>query len=257
MDLYPAIDLRGGRCVRLYQGDYDQETVYADDPVGQARAFAAAGARWVHVVDLDAARTGEPVNRPAVAAVARALGDLGVDVQSGGGVRSDEAADALLDAGVRRVVVGTAALDSPDWVRRLAARHPGRVAVGLDARGRDVAVRGWVEGSGEDLVDVARRFADAGVAALIVTEIGRDGTLAGPDLDQLAAVLAATELDVIASGGVGSLSDLRALDGLSVDGPAGGSVGGRRLAGAIVGRALYEGAFPLSDAVAAVGGARA
>ena len=256
MDLYPAIDLRDGRCVRLYQGDYDQETVYADDPVGQARAFAAAGARWVHVVDLDAARTGEPVNRPAVAAVARALGELGVDVQSGGGVRSDEAADALLDAGVRRVVVGTAALDSPDWVRRLAARHPGRVAVGLDARGRDVAVRGWVEGSGQDLVDVARRFADAGVAALIVTEIGRDGTLAGPALDQLAAVLEATELDVIASGGVGTLDDLRALDELSVAGPA-GSGGGRRLAGAIVGRALYEGAFGLSDAVAVVGGARA
>jgi phosphoribosylformimino-5-aminoimidazole carboxamide ribotide isomerase len=236
--LYPAIDLRDGRCVRLYRGDYGRETVYGDDPVAQARAFAAAGAPWVHVVDLDAARTGEPVNRDTVAAIAAAVD---VPVQAGGGVRDNAAADALLGAGVRRVVVGTAALDAPGWVRRLAARHPGRVAVGLDARGRDLAVRGWVEGSGHDLVDVARRFDDAGVAALVVTEIGRDGTLAGPDLGQLAAVLDATGLDVVASGGVGTLDDLRALAALEV--------GGRRLAGAIVGRALYEGAFPVSEAV--------
>jgi phosphoribosylformimino-5-aminoimidazole carboxamide ribotide isomerase len=237
-ELYPAIDLRGGRCVRLYQGDYGRETVYADDPVAQARAFAADGAPWVHVVDLDAARTGDPANRAAVAAVAAAVD---VPVQAGGGVRDDAAADALLASGVRRVVVGTAALDDPDWVRRLAARHPGRVAVGLDARGRDVAVRGWVEGSGHDLVEVARRFDDTAVAALVVTEIGRDGTLEGPALDQLSEVLAATRLDVVASGGVGSLDDLRALAALDV--------AGRRLAGAIVGRALYEGAFPLAAAV--------
>jgi phosphoribosylformimino-5-aminoimidazole carboxamide ribotide isomerase len=242
MDLFPAIDLRDGRCVRLYQGDYDRETVYGDDPVAQARAFAADGAPWIHVVDLDAARTGDPVNRAAVAAIAAAVD---VPVQTGGGVRDDAAADALLSSGVRRVVVGTAALDDPDWVRRLAGRYPGRVAVGLDARGRDVAVRGWVEGSGHDLVDVARRFDDAGVAALVVTEIGRDGTLEGPALDQLSDVLAATGLDVVASGGVGSLSDLRALATLAVD--------GRRLAGAIVGRALYEGAFRLSEAVAVTG----
>lgn len=238
LDLYPAIDLRGGQCVRLYQGDYGRETVYGDDPVAQARSFAAAGAPWVHVVDLDAARTGDPRNRELVAAIAAAVE---VPVQTGGGVRDDAAADALLSAGVRRVVVGTAALDDPDWVRRLAGRYPGQVAVGLDARGRDVAVRGWVEGSGHDLVEVARRFDGAGVAALVVTEIGRDGTLEGPALDQLAEVLAATTLDVVASGGVGSLDDLRALAGLDV--------GGRRLAGAIVGRALYEGAFLLSDAV--------
>ena len=238
LDLYPAIDLRDGRCVRLYQGDYGRETVYGDDPVAQARAFAAAGAPWIHVVDLDAARTGDPRNRELVAAIAAAVD---VPVQTGGGIRDDDAADALLSNGVRRVVVGTAALDAPDWVRRLADRYPGRVAVGLDARGRDVAVRGWVEGSGRDLVEVARGFDDAGVAALVVTEIGRDGTLEGPALDQLSAVLAATRLDVVASGGVGSLDDLRSLAALDVD--------GRRLAGAIVGRALYEGAFLLSDAV--------
>jgi phosphoribosylformimino-5-aminoimidazole carboxamide ribotide isomerase len=244
VDLFPAIDLRGGRCVRLYQGDYGRETVYGDNPVAQAEAFAAAGAPWIHVVDLDAARTGEAANRAVVAAIAAAVD---VPVQAGGGVRDDDAADALLAAGVRRVVVGTAALADPAWVRRLAARHPGRVAVGLDARGRDVAVHGWTEGSGRDLVDLARGFDDAGVAALVVTEIGRDGTLAGPDLGQLGDVLAATGLDVVASGGVGTLADLRALAALDV--------GGRHLAGAIVGRALYEGAFALPDAVAATTGA--
>jgi phosphoribosylformimino-5-aminoimidazole carboxamide ribotide isomerase len=230
--------------VRLYQGDYGQETVYGDDPVAQARAFAAAGAPWIHVVDLDAARTGDPRNRAVVAAIATAVD---VPVQTGGGVRDDSAAGALLDAGVRRVVVGTAALEDPAWVRRLAARHPGRVAVGLDARDREVAVHGWTEGSGRDVVDLAREFDDAGVAALVVTEIGRDGTLEGPALDQLGAVLAATTVDVVASGGVGSLDDVRALAALEVN--------GRRLAGVIVGRALYEGSFAVGDAVEATAGA--
>src|SRR5918998_3721209 len=228
--------------VHSFAADNDQHAVatcdYGGHPVAQARSFAAAGAPWIHVVDLDAARTGDPRNRDLVAAIAAAVD---VPVQTGGGVRDDAAADALLGSGVRRVVVGTAALDDPGWVRRLAGRYPGQVAVGLDARGRDVAVRGWVEGSGHDLVDVARRFDDAGVAALVVTEIGRDGTLEGPALDQLSDVLAATTLDVVASGGVGSLDHLRALAALDVD--------GRGLAGAIVGRALYEGAFLLSDAV--------
>jgi phosphoribosylformimino-5-aminoimidazole carboxamide ribotide isomerase len=240
VDLFPSIDLRGGRCVRLYQGDYGRETAYDGDPVVVARGFAAGGAPWVHVVDLDAARTGEPVNRRVVAAIAAAVD---VPVQVGGGVRDDAAADALLGAGVGRVVVGTAALDDPAWVRRLAARHPGRVALGLDARGREVAVRGWVEGSGRELVEVAESYADAGMAALVVTSIGRDGTLEGPDLDQLAAVLAASAIDLVASGGVGTLDHLRALAGLEA--------GGRRLAGAIVGRALYDGAFGVPEALVA------
>ena len=237
MELYPAIDLLGGRCVRLYQGDYDAVTAYGDDPVAQARGFAAEGADWVHMVDLDAARTGEPSNRPLIEAVAASVD---VPVQVGGGVRDDAAAEALLGAGVRRVVVGTAALHDPDWVARLAGRYLGRVAVGLDARGHELAARGWTEASGLQLLDVARRFDDAGVAALVVTEIGRDGTLAGPALDQLAAVLEVTSLDVIASGGVGSLADVEKLRAVEV--------GGRRLAGAIVGRALYEGAFRLAEA---------
>lgn len=239
MQLYPAIDIRDGRAVRLYQGDYDRETVYNDDPVAQAEAFAAAGAQWIHVVDLDAARTGHPVNRDTIAAIVRAVD---VPVQTGGGVRDEAAAEALFDAGVRRVVIGTAALEQPALVRRLAARIP--VAVGLDARGREVAVRGWERGSGRDLLDVAREFADAGVQALIVTEIARDGTLAGPDLEGLGEVLDATDLPVIASGGVGTLEDLRHLGRLRHS--------GRSLSGAIVGRALYEGAFTLPDALAAV-----
>jgi phosphoribosylformimino-5-aminoimidazole carboxamide ribotide isomerase len=237
MEIYPAIDLLGGQCVRLYQGDYERETVYGDDPVAQARSFEAAGADWIHVVDLDAARTGEPVNRDVVAAIAAGVG---VPVQSGGGVRDEAAARALFDAGIARVVVGTAALEDPEFVRRLAAAHP--VAVGLDARGRDVAVRGWTEGSGADLLELASAFENAGVAALVVTEISRDGTLDGPDVAGLADVLAATSIPVIASGGVGTLDDLRALRRLES--------AGRRLSGVIAGRALYEGRFSVTDAVA-------
>jgi phosphoribosylformimino-5-aminoimidazole carboxamide ribotide isomerase len=236
MQLFPAIDLRGGRCVRLYQGDYGRETVYGDDPVAQARAFADAGAPWVHVVDLDAARTGEPVNRPVIAAIAAAVE---VPVQVGGGVRDVAAADALFDAGVERVVVGTAALEDPAFVRTLAARR--RVAVGLDVNGREVAVRGWIEGSGRTLDDVAAEFADAGVDALVVTQIARDGTLEGPDLDLYRELLASTPLEVVASGGVGTRAHLLALASLAEH--------GRGLAGVIVGRALYEGRFTIHEAI--------
>ena len=236
MELFPAIDVRDGRCVRLYQGDYAQETVYHEDPVEQARVFAAAGARWIHVVDLDAARTGQPVNRGVIAEIACAVD---VPVQTGGGVRDEAAAEALFEAGVRRVVIGTAALEQPALVARLAARFS--VAVGLDARGREVAVRGWKRGSGRDLLDVASEFADVGVEALVVTEIARDGTLAGPDLEGLAEVLEASALPVVASGGVGTLDDLRALDALRG--------AGRSLAGVIVGKAIYEGAFSVEAGI--------
>jgi phosphoribosylformimino-5-aminoimidazole carboxamide ribotide isomerase len=239
MDLFPAIDLRDGKVVRLYQGDYARETVYHEDPVEQAEAFASSGVPWIHVVDLDAARTGRPVNRAVIADIACTVP---VPIQVGGGVRDEAAADVLFEAGVARVVLGTAALEQPALVERLAQRAP--VAVGLDARGRSVAVRGWERDSGHDLADVVHRFADVGVAAVVVTEIGRDGTLEGPDVDGLAEVLGLTAIDVIASGGVGTLDDLRALAALAV--------GGRRLAGAIVGRALYEERFTLADALAAV-----
>lgn len=241
MDLFGAIDLRGGRVVQLAQGDFGRERAYGEDPVGVAVAYAAAGAPWIHVVDLDAARSGAPVNRSTVGAIAAAVD---VPVQSGGGVRDVGAAEALLAAGVARVVVGTAAVEDPDLVTRLAELHPGRVAVGLDARGRDVAVRGWAQTSGADLLDLATRFADVGVSALVVTEISRDGMLGGPDLRALAAVLGVAAVDVVASGGVSSLDDLRALAALDVD--------GRRLAGAIVGTALYEGRFTVEEGVAAL-----
>ncbi|HEY3240023.1 MAG TPA: 1-(5-phosphoribosyl)-5-[(5-phosphoribosylamino)methylideneamino]imidazole-4-carboxamide isomerase [Acidimicrobiia bacterium] len=240
MQLFPAIDLRDGRAVRLLRGEFGAETVYSEDPVAVAGAYEAAGARWVHVVDLDAARTGEPANIALVAAIASAVS---CPVQAGGGVRTPEAAARLLDVGVARVVVGTAAVEEPALVEALCRRYPGQVAAGLDARGSQLAVRGWTETAAADLTDAARRLEDTGVAALVVTEIGRDGTMAGPDLDQLGAVLSATAVDVVASGGVGSLADLRSLSTLE---PA----PGRRLAGVIVGRAFYEGRFSVQEALA-------
>ncbi|HEY6319787.1 MAG TPA: 1-(5-phosphoribosyl)-5-[(5-phosphoribosylamino)methylideneamino]imidazole-4-carboxamide isomerase [Acidimicrobiia bacterium] len=241
LHLYPAIDVLAGRAVRLLRGDFDAETVYADDPVAVARSFAMAGATWIHVVDLDAARTGEPANLAVVGAIASAVPCL---VQAGGGVRSLDAASALLLAGAARVVVGTAALQRPAFVEELCAAHPGRVAVGLDARGTELATAGWTEATGQDLLTHVRRLDAVGVAALIVTEIGRDGTMEGPALDQLGDVLAATDRPVIASGGVGRLEDLDALAGLKV--------AGRALAGAVVGRALYEGRFTVAEALARV-----
>lgn len=244
MDLYPAIDILGGRCVRLRQGDYAQETVYDDDPVAIAAAFVAAGARWVHVVDLDAARTGEPVNRQVIARIAEVAGES-VRVQTGGGIRSVAAAEALWAVGVDRVVLGTAAIEQPDLVGALAGANSDRVAVGLDTRGGEVAVRGWVAGSGVSARDVLARLVGAGVAAVVVTDIGRDGMLAGPDVDGLQAVLDATDIEVIASGGVSSLGDLSTLAGLR------GPTSGRPLSGAIVGKAIYEGRLTVGEAVAA------
>ena len=241
MDLYPAIDLRDGKCVRLIQGDYSQETVYGGDPVAVAQEFEEDGAPWIHVVDLDAARTGRPENREVVTEIASGVG---VPVQSGGGIRDEFSAEALLDLGVARIVIGTAALEQPKLVRRLAHRHPGRIAVGLDARDGEAAVRGWTEGSGVTVLEAIGWFADAGVAAFIVTDIARDGMLTGPDVTGLAKVLETTNAEVIASGGVGSLDDLRTLAGLEA--------GGRRLAGVIVGKAIYEGVFSVADAVKAL-----
>ena len=203
-----------------------------------ARSFADAGAHWIHMVDLDAARTGSPANLDAIRAVA---GSVSSRVQAGGGVRSAAAAAALLDAGVARVVVGTAAVERPALVDELCRAYPGRVAVGLDARGREVAVRGWVEGSGTDLLALAAGFEASGVAALVVTDIGRDGTMSGPALEQLGTVLEATSTPVIASGGVGDLADLEALARLRV--------AGRGLAGVIAGRAIYEGRFEVASAL--------
>jgi phosphoribosylformimino-5-aminoimidazole carboxamide ribotide isomerase len=243
VELYPAIDLRDGKAVRLVRGDYDAETVYDDDPVAVAAGFAADGARWLHVVDLDAARTGEPANRTVVAAITAAVGVHGMRVQSGGGVRSERAAAALAEAGVARVVLGSAALEDPDLVRRLAARQP--VAVGLDGRQGLAAVHGWVDDTAESVLDVLSRFEDAGVDAVVLTEITRDGTMEGPDLAGLRSALERTTLPLIASGGVGTLEDLDALAGLEFD--------GRHLAGVIAGKALYEHRFRVAEAMSVLG----
>ncbi len=240
MDLYPAIDLQGGQVVQLVQGDFDRKRVHGDDPAAVAKGFADAGARWIHAVDLDAARTGEPRNRDLIASIAEAVD---VPVQAGGGVRSAEAAKALADAGVARVVLGTAALEDPDLVATIASRQP--VALGLDVRGREVAIRGWAEGSGVEWPDALARLADAGAEAVVITQIAVEGLMGGPDLEGLAEVLAATSLDVIASGGVGTLDDLVALDRVTA--------GERRLAGAIVGTAIYEGRVDVAEAVEALG----
>jgi phosphoribosylformimino-5-aminoimidazole carboxamide ribotide isomerase len=230
--LYPSIDLRGGHVVRLRQGDYAAETIYGDDGVAVATSFAEQGATWIHVVDLDAARTGEGTNRAAVAAIAAAVAGLAA-VQTGGGVRSVDDAKALADAGVARVVMGSAAVREPALVDDVAVVLP--VAVGLDHRGGDIAVHGWTEATGVQLADALGRFPAA--AAFVITDIDRDGLLGGPDVEGLTAAVQATDVPVIASGGVGTLEDVRALAAIP------------GLHGIITGRALYEGRFRVAEAV--------
>jgi phosphoribosylformimino-5-aminoimidazole carboxamide ribotide isomerase len=235
MILYPAIDLKDGQCVRLLRGAMDAATVFGDDPAAQARAFAAAGCRWLHLVDLNGAFAGRPVNAAAVEAI---LAAVAIPVQLGGGIRDRATIEAWLDKGVARVILGTAALRDPALVRAAAAAHPGRVAVGIDARDGRVAVEGWAETSDTLAVDLARRFEDAGVAAIVYTDIDRDGAMQGPNVAATAALANAVAIPVIASGGVSSLDDLRAL-----------KASGAPLDGAISGRALYEGAIELREAV--------
>lgn len=234
LELIPAIDLLGGHCVRLTQGRYDAATVYDADPAAVATRFAKHALRRLHVVDLDGAKLGRPGNTEAVRAILAVV--KGVPLELGGGIRTLAAIEEWLALGVDRVVLGTAALHDPELVRTAARRFPGRIAVGIDARDGRVAVSGWLEISETDALTLARRFEDAGVAALIHTDIARDGTGAGPNLDATAAIARAVQLPVIASGGVGSLDDVRAACG-------------RGLAGLIVGRALYDGSVELGRAL--------
>lgn len=227
--------MRDGKVVRLAQGDYDRQTVYGDDPVDVASSFCAQGAPWIHVVDLDAARTGEAINRAVVAAIADAVAGR-AHVQAGGGVRTIDDAAALADAGVARVVMGSAAVADPSLVERVVGIIP--VAVGLDHRAGRLAVHGWTETTDVALDDALRRFGAA--AAFVITDISRDGVLGGPDLAGLAAAVEVSDVPVIASGGIGSLDDLRALAAID------------DLHGIIVGRALYEGRFTVADAVGAL-----
>jgi phosphoribosylformimino-5-aminoimidazole carboxamide ribotide isomerase len=228
MILYPAIDLKGGACVRLVRGEMASATVFNTDPAAQARDFAALGFRWLHVVDLDGAFAGGSVNGDAVRAIRRAVD---MKIQLGGGIRDRAAIDAWLDLGIDRVVLGTAALRDPELVRRAAADHPGRIVVGIDGRDGKVAVEGWAETSEIGTVELAHRFADAGVAAIVYTDIGRDGALGGVDAAATARFARDARIPVIASGGVASLADIEALLARGKDG----------VAGIIIGRALYDG----------------
>jgi len=260
MIIFPAIDLKGGRVVRLAEGDMARATVYADDPAAQARAFAGAGAGWLHVVDLDGAFAGEGRN---VAAVEAILAATPAKVQLGGGIRTRDAIERWLSLGVERVVMGTAALEDPGLVRAAAAAHPGRIVVAVDARGGRVATRGWADVSDLAVAELARRFEDAGIAALLFTDVGRDGLLKGVNLEATVELARATALPVIASGGVADLRDIEALrhearafeDGRSDlgdvarSGGAGPAAGG--IEGVICGRAIYDGRLDLADALKA------
>ena len=242
LDLYPAIDIRGGRAVRLLRGDYDRETAYDADPLDAARRWAEGGARWLHVVDLDGARTGEQANLEHVRRIAT---DAGVPVQLGGGLRDAEAVRRAFDAGVARVVIGTAALRDPAFLRAAVDAHGERIVVGVDARGGMAATDGWVETSDSAARELIHRLADRGVARFVFTPIEVDGTMEGPPLDQLREVgegLDETGVELIYSGGIGTLGHLRALAEAAV--PAVG--------GAIVGRALYEGRFTVAGALEAL-----
>lgn len=239
MEILPAIDLLDGACVRLHQGDYDHVTRFSDDPVAQALSWQQQGATRLHLVDLDGAKRGEPVNDAAVKAITAALD---IPVQLGGGVRSTERVEHLLACGLDRVILGTVAIEQPDLVRALADRYPGRIVVGIDAKDGRVATRGWVEQSDVLATDLAKTFSGAGITAIITTDIATDGTLAGPNLEALRAMAASSSVPVIASGGIGCMADLLALLPLE-------SLGIR---GVIVGRALYDGRVDLAEAVRAL-----
>ncbi|MDQ0316686.1 1-(5-phosphoribosyl)-5-[(5-phosphoribosylamino)methylideneamino]imidazole-4-carboxamide isomerase [Amorphus orientalis] len=228
MILFPAIDLKDGACVRLLQGDMARATVFNDDPAAQAAAFADAGFEWLHIVDLNGAFAGKSVNTEPVEAI---LARVSIPVQLGGGIRDLAGIEAWLARGVTRVILGTAALRDPDLVLAACRAHPNRIAVGIDARGGRVAVEGWAETAETRAVDLARRFEDAGVAAIIYTDIARDGMLAGLNMDETLALADAVDIPVIASGGLNGMDDIERL----------ASDGSARLAGAIAGRALYDG----------------
>jgi len=235
--IYPAIDLKEGRCVRLRRGAMDAATVFNADPAAQARSFAASGCHWLHVVDLDGAFAGKPMNRAAVEAI---LAAVAIPVQLGGGIRDLTTIEAWLAAGVKRVILGTVALRNPSLVREACRLFPDRVAVGIDARGGRVAVEGWAETSEITARELALRFEDAGVAAIIFTDIERDGMMEGANVDQTAALARQLKTPVIASGGISSLADIEALKAHERDG----------VAGAILGRALYDGRISLEAALA-------
>lgn len=235
MDVIPAIDLRDGKVVRLIQGQYDKQITYRDDPAEQARQFHADGARWLHIVDLDGAKAGRPVNTATIEAIARL--DL-LKVEVGGGLRDEASIAQLLDMGVTRVIIGTKAVSDFDWFSRMAEKFAGRIVLGLDARGSMVATHGWLEDSRQTVLEFAARADELPLAAIIYTDIAKDGMLTGPNIERTQALAQAVKTPVVASGGVKEVDDIRRLNPIGV-------------AGVIVGRSLYEGTLTLRDAIAA------
>lgn len=236
MIIYPAIDIRGGRAVRLVEGDFARETAFDADPVDAALRWTEAGAEWIHIVDLDGARDGTGANRDAIVRIRRSVGG-GIKLQLGGGIRTNEDIDALRRLGIDRFILGSIAVSDPEFVERAIANHGEAIAVGLDARNGKLAAQGWLDQTDVDAIEVARRFASAGLQHVIFTDIHRDGTFHGPNLDALSALIAAVPIDVIASGGVGSVEDLH-------------NIAATGAAGVIIGAALYHHKIELSDALA-------
>ncbi|MCE5186723.1 MAG: 1-(5-phosphoribosyl)-5-[(5-phosphoribosylamino)methylideneamino]imidazole-4-carboxamide isomerase [Planctomycetaceae bacterium] len=235
MDILPAIDLIGGKCVRLIQGAYDKQITYKDDPVAQARQFYDAGAEWVHVIDLEGAKAGRPVNADAAAQIVAAVP---LNVELGGGVRDEAAITTALEAGVTRVILGSSAVKQFAWFGQMARKYPGRLVLGLDARGANLATEGWLQQGKQTVLELAKRAADLPLAAIIYTDISKDGMLAGPNLERTRALVEAVDLPVVAAGGVTTVEDVRALKAAGV-------------AGAVIGRALYEGTIDLRAAIEA------
>jgi phosphoribosylformimino-5-aminoimidazole carboxamide ribotide isomerase len=237
VEIWPAIDLRGGKCVRLRQGDYSQETVFGDDPAAMAHHWVDLGAKCLHLVDLDGAKEGRLVNRPSVQAI---LAAVDVPCELGGGIRNEESIRDLLDLGLRRLVIGSLALREPDWFRRMCRTFPGRLVLGIDARGGRVATEGWLATSDVAATDLAGRFAGEPLAALVYTDIATDGMMTGPNVAEMAAMQRAVQWPVVASGGVTTKEDVTRLAAVP-------------MAGCIIGRALYEGTLTLSEAIEAAG----
>lgn len=233
MDILPAIDLRAGRCVRLLQGDYERQIDYRDDPVAQAQDFAAAGAHWLHVVDLDGAKHGKHFNLETLKGIRQ---NTSLNIEVGGGIRTEESVKILLDTGITRVIIGTKALEEPEWFEKLIFDYPGKIVLGLDARSGRIATRGWLETSEITVEEMAQKVNDWPLAAIVYTDIARDGMLTGANVAATGALARNCRIPIIASGGVGSLGDLERLAALP-------------LMGIIVGRALYEGKFTLTEAL--------
>jgi phosphoribosylformimino-5-aminoimidazole carboxamide ribotide isomerase len=238
--IYPAIDMRGGKCVRLIQGDYDQETVYGDSPFDMAKTFKEAGANWIHMVDLDGAKDGKRVNDSFVIQAAK---ELKVNVQIGGGIRTEQDIVHYLENDVARVIIGSIAISNPEFATEMVKKYGNKIAIGLDAKNGYVATHGWLNTSEVKAVEVGKRFADAGAETFIFTDIATDGMLSGPNVEAVKLMAAQTGKQVIASGGVSSLADLTGLKEFEESG----------VSGAIVGKAIYEGRFSVSDALKVVG----